>query len=185
MEGTRHDPVRLKSDFIISLIEVTMNYRDGIDPAARSMIDEYVVEAYKKYRDKPCEANIPTFHDFYDVLRRKQDPVAHYLASGLEIYTEGSLNIFAEKSNVDIHNRLICFNTKNLGKQLKTMGMSLFRTFAGIWFRKIRHCISIPGSGMMKFILASAARLPRVASQRVETRSSIWPHCDRHDTGGS
>ena len=123
------DPVRLKSDFIISLIEVTMNYRDGIDPAARSMIDRCVVEVYKKYKDDPCEANIPTFHDFYDVLRRKQDPVSHYLASGLEIFTEGSLNIFAEKSNVNIHNRLICFNTKNLGKQLKTMGMSIIQDF--------------------------------------------------------
>lgn len=123
------DPVRLKSDFIISLIEVTLNYHDGIDPAARSMIDRCVGEVYKKYREKPCKENIPTFHDFYNVLCKKQYPVAHYLASGLEIYTEGSLNVFAEKSNVDIHNRLICFNTKNLGKQLKAMAMSIIQDY--------------------------------------------------------
>ncbi len=123
------NPIPLKSDFIISLIEVTLNYRNGIDPGARSIIDRCVREIYRDYLKKPCEENIPTFRDFYNALRGIQEKDAHYLASGLEIYTEGSLNIFAEKSNVDIHNRLICFNTKNLGKQLKAMGMSIIQDF--------------------------------------------------------
>lgn len=123
------DPVPFKSNFIISLIEVTLNYRDGIDPAARSIIDRCVREVYKAYRENPCEKNIPTFKEFYDILRKKDDPVSRYLASGLEIYVEGSLNIFAGRSNVDIHNRLICFNTKNLGKQLQVMGMSIIQDF--------------------------------------------------------
>lgn len=123
------NPIPLKSDFIISLIESTLNYRDGIDPAARSIIDRCVREIYREYREHPCEANIPTFRDFYSVLRKIPDPAARCLASGLEIYIEGSLNIFSGKSNVDIHNRLICFNTKNLGRQLQLMGMSIIQDF--------------------------------------------------------
>ncbi len=62
-------------------------------------------------------------------MRSIPETPARYLASGLEIYVEGSLNIFAGKSNVDIRNRLICFNTKNLGKQLQMMGMSIIQDF--------------------------------------------------------
>jgi len=53
------------------------------------------------------------------------------LKSALEIYVEGSLNIFAEQTNVNINNRLICFNTKDLGKQLKTMGMTIIQDW--VW----------------------------------------------------
>ena len=127
--GEEEDPVPFKSDFIISLIEATLNYHDGIDPSTRSIIDRCVREVYKKYREYPREENIPTFHDFYTVLRSIPETPARYLASGLEIYVEGSLNIFAGKSNVDIRNRLICFNTKNLGKQLQMMGMSIIQDF--------------------------------------------------------
>jgi Domain of unknown function DUF87. len=123
------DPIPLKSDFIISLIEITMNYRDGIDPVARSVIDRCVRQIYQKYKEHPCEENIPTFSDFFILLKRQPEPEARYLASGLEIYVEGSLNIFASKSNIDINNRLICFNTKNLGKQLQVMGMSVIQDF--------------------------------------------------------
>ena len=127
--GEEGDPVRFKSDFIISLMEVTMNYRDGIDPSARSIIDRCVIKVYEEYKKRPDEKNIPTFMDFFRILRQQEEPAAKYLASGLEIYVEGSLNIFASKTNVNIHNRLICFNTKKLGKQLQTMGMSIIQDF--------------------------------------------------------
>ncbi len=123
------NPVPFKSDFIISLIEVTLNYRDGIDPVMRSVIDRCVREVYRNYLDNPCEENIPTFMDFYEMLQKQKEPEAKYLVSALEIYIEGSLNIFASKTNVNINNRLICFNTKDLGSQLKVMGMSIIQDF--------------------------------------------------------
>ncbi|MVB10829.1 hypothetical protein CAFE_15270 [Caprobacter fermentans] len=123
------NPIPFKSDFIISLIEVTLNYRDGIDPVARSVIDRCVRQVYQNYMKNPCEENIPTFLDFFTLLKEQPEPEAKYLASSLEIFIEGSLNIFAGKSNVNIHNRLICFNTKNLGKQLQVMGMSIIQDF--------------------------------------------------------
>lgn len=123
------NPIPFKSDFIISLIEVTLNYRDGIDPVARSVIDRCVRQVYQNYVKNPCEDNIPTFQDFFTLLKEQQEPEAKFLASALEIYVEGSLNIFASESNVNINNRLICFNTKNLGKQLQVMGMSIIQDF--------------------------------------------------------
>jgi type IV secretory pathway VirB4 component len=123
------NPVAFKSDFIISLIEVTLNYHDGIDPVMRSIIDRCVREIYKAYLDAPCEENVPTFMDFYKALQQQKESQARYLVSALEIYIEGSLNIFASKTNVNINNRLICFNTKGLGSQLKVMGMSIIQDF--------------------------------------------------------
>lgn len=123
------NPIPFKSDFIISLIEVTLNYHDGIDPVMRSVIDRCVREVYRAYLDSPCEEHIPTFMDFYEMLQKQPEPEAKYLVSSLEIYIEGSLNIFASKTNIDINNRLICFNTKDLGNQLKVMAMTIIQDF--------------------------------------------------------
>ena len=121
------DPVPFKSDFIISLLEVTLNYRNGIDPITRSIIDRCVRDIYKSYKKHPCRRNVPTFRDFYADLQQQPEPEAKTLKSALEIYIEGSLNIFAEQTNVNINNRLICFNTRDLGQQLKTMGMTIIQ----------------------------------------------------------
>lgn len=125
------DPIPFKSDFIISLLEVTLNYRHGIDPITRSVIDHCVRDIYKPYQKHPGKKNIPTFKDFYQDLGQQPSEEARMLKSALEIYVEGSLNIFAEHTNVNINNRLICFDTKDLGKQLKTMGMTIIQDW--VW----------------------------------------------------
>jgi len=106
-----------------------MNYRNGIDPITRSVIDRCVREVYKKYTQHQSESNIPTFPEFFALLKQQPEDEAKYLASALEIYITGTLNIFSHKTNIDINNRLICFNTKNLAKQLKVMGMSIIQDF--------------------------------------------------------
>lgn len=123
------NPVPFKSDFIISLIEVTLNYREGIDPVSRSVIDRCVRQVYAKYLNKPCEENIPTFPEFYELLKEQKEPEAAYLVRALEIYVEGSLNIFASESNINVKNRVISFNTKRLGKQLTAMAMTIVQDF--------------------------------------------------------
>ncbi|MCI1982596.1 MAG: ATP-binding protein [Oscillospiraceae bacterium] len=154
------DPVRFKSDFIISLIEVTMGNRDGLDLSMKSIIDRCVRGVYQKYKQHPCEENIPTFMDFYNLLKQQKEPAAKYLTSALEIYTEGSLNIFASKSNVNINNRLICFNTRNLGKQLTVMAMTVIQDFCWnrisknqaenkntwLWNDEIHHSLKSPST---------------------------------------
>lgn len=123
------DPVPFKSDFIISLIEVTLNYRDGIDPITRSIIDRCVRGIYKPYMISKNDIDVPTFVEFFELLKRQPEQEAAYLASGLEIYIQGSLNIFSKRTNIELNNRLVCFNTKKLGKQLKIMGMTIVQDY--------------------------------------------------------
>lgn len=123
------NPIPFKSDFIISLIEVTLNNSKGISDIARSVIDRCIRHIYKSYQETPSEENIPTFMDFYEFLKKQPEKEAADLVSALEIYVEGTLNIFAGKTNVDLNNRILCFNTKKLGKQLKIMGMTIIQDF--------------------------------------------------------
>ena len=123
------NPIPLKSDFIISLIEITLNYHDGLDPITKSIIDKCVREIYQPYLSKPKPQNIPTFEDFYEALLRQESQEAQDLARALEIYVHGSLNLFNGRTNVDTENRVLCFSTRNLGKQLRVMGMSIIQDF--------------------------------------------------------
>lgn len=123
------DPIPFKSDFIISLLEVILGDKRGIDPVTRSVIDRCVLEVYKAWKQAPVEENIPTFRDFYEELKKQPEEEASYLVSALEIYIVGSLNIFAERTNVSLNSRIISFNTKKLGKQLKNMAMAIIQDF--------------------------------------------------------
>ena len=66
---------------------------------------------------------MPILQDLYDLLRGQDEPEAQRLATALEIYVTGSLNVFNHRTNVDINNRIVCFDIKELGKQLKKIGM--------------------------------------------------------------
>lgn len=125
----KYSPVPFKSEFIISLLEVTLNYRDGLDTVTKSVIDRCVREIYNPYLKSKKDSDIPTFSEFFDSLNKQDEPEAKYLASALEIYVHGSLNIFSKQTNVNLNNRLICFNTKKLGSQLKTMGMTIVQDY--------------------------------------------------------
>lgn len=125
------NPLPLKSDFLISLIEDVLNFQGGIDPITRSVIDRAAREIYQPYLAKFEDEKIPTFEDFYRVLERMgtEIPEAATLAQALEIYVHGSLNLFNGRTNFDTENRVICFSTKNLGKQLRTMAQKIIQDF--------------------------------------------------------
>ena len=76
-----------------------------------------------KYFDNPVPENMPILGDLYHVLLSQEEKEAHHVATTLEIYVKGSLNLFNHRTNVDISNRLVCYNIKELGKQLKKLGM--------------------------------------------------------------
>lgn len=97
--------------------------------ASKSIIDKCVREIYQPYLSKPKQQNIPTFEDFYEALLRQESQEAQDLARALEIYVHGSLNLFNGRTNVDTENRVLCFSTRNLGKQLRVMGMSIIQDF--------------------------------------------------------
>lgn len=67
--------------------------------------------------------NVPILQDLYNTLRKQDEKEAKTLATALEIYVTGSLNVFNHRTNVDVNNRLVCYDIKELGKQLKKLGM--------------------------------------------------------------
>lgn len=117
------NPLGFKSEFILSLIELIMNRHNGIEPEERSVIDRCLPIVYQKYFENPVPENMPTLGDLYDCLRRQKEEQAQHIATALEIYVNGSLNVFNHRTNVQLDNRIVCFDIKDLGKQLKKIGM--------------------------------------------------------------
>ena len=116
-------PLSLKSDFILSLCELIVGGKDGLQPVQKTIIDRCVRLVYQDYLNDPRPENMPILEDLYDLLRAQDEKEAQYIATALEIYVTGSLNVFNHQSNVDINNRIVCYDIKELGKQLKKIGM--------------------------------------------------------------
>ena len=117
------NPLSLKSDFILSLCELIVGGRDGLQPIEKTIIDRAVHIIYQAYLNNPCPENVPILEDLYNTLRKQDEKEAKTLATALEIYVTGSLNVFNHRTNVDVNNRLVCYDIKELGKQLKKLGM--------------------------------------------------------------
>lgn len=117
------NPLSLKSDFILSLCELIVGGKNGLEPVEKTIIDRCVRLVYQNYLSDPVPENMPILQDLYDLLRNQDEPEAQRLATALEIYVTGSLNVFNHQTNVDINNRIVCFDIKELGKQLKKIGM--------------------------------------------------------------
>lgn len=121
------DPLTLKSDFILSLCELIVGGKDGLQPVEKTIIDRCVRLVYREYLANPSPERMPILQDLYDLLRKQTESEAQRLATALEIYVTGSLNVFNHRTNVDITNRLVCYDIKELGKQLKKLGMLILQ----------------------------------------------------------
>ncbi len=117
------NPLSLKSDFILSLCELIVAGKDGLAPVEKTIIDRCVRLVYQNYLTDPKPENMPILGDLYDTLRKQAEKEAQYIATALEIYVSGSLSVFNHRTNVDINNRIVCFDIRELGKQLKKIGM--------------------------------------------------------------
>ena len=116
-------PISLKSDFVLSFCELIVAGKEGLKPVEKTIIDRCVRLVYKDYLSDPRPENMPILQDLYELLRRQEEKEAQYLATSLEIYVTGSLNVFNHRTNIDIRNRIVCFDIRELGKQLKKLGM--------------------------------------------------------------
>ena len=116
-------PLSLKSDFILSLCELIVGGKEGLQPVQKTIIDRCVRLVYQTYLNDPRPENMPILEDLYNLLRAQEEKEAQYIATALEIYVTGSLNVFNHQSHVDINNRIVCYDIKELGKQLKKIGM--------------------------------------------------------------
>ncbi len=117
------NPIALKADFILSLCELIVGGKEGLQPVEKTVIDRCIHQIYQKYFENPTPENMPLLEDLYNSLLKQEEKEAKHVATALEIYVTGSLNVFNHRTNVDITNRLVCYDIKDLGKQLKKIGM--------------------------------------------------------------
>ena len=127
------NPLALKSDFILSLCELVVGGKEGLAPVEKTVIDRAVRTIYREFLADPLPERMPVLGDLYEELLRQPEPEAARVAAALELYVTGSLNVFNHRTNVELSNRLVCFDIKSLGKQLKKLGMLIVQD--QIWNR--------------------------------------------------
>ena len=116
-------PISLKADFVLSLCELIIGGKNGLEPIEKTIIDRCVRIIYRDYLQHPVPENMPILEDLYNSILAQDEPEAKRIATALEIYVKGSLNVFNHRTNIDIQNRIVAFDIKELGKQLKKIGM--------------------------------------------------------------
>ena len=132
--GEDENPVTLKSDFILSLCDLIVGGKEGLSPIEKTIIDRCTRLVYREYLQDPRPENMPVLGDLYELLRRQAEPEAQNIATALEIYVNGSLNIFNHRSNIHMDDhRVICFQLKSLGKALKEIGLLIMQD--AVWNR--------------------------------------------------
>ena len=127
------NPLSLKSDFILSLCELIVGGKEGLQPVEKTIIDRCVRLVYREYLGDPRPENMPILEDLYNELLRQDEKEAHYIATALEIYVSGSLNVFNHRTSINISNRVVSYDIKELGKQLKKIGMLIVQD--AVWNR--------------------------------------------------
>ena len=117
------NPLALKSDFVLSFCELIMGSKTGLEAIEKTVIDRAVQKIYQPYFADPRPENMPVLGDLLNALMAQGIPEADRVAQALDLYVNGSLNFFNHRTTVDIRNRLVCFDIKGLGKNLKKPGM--------------------------------------------------------------
>lgn len=141
------DPIVLKTDFVLSLCETVCGYYGGITPSQKSIVDRCVRAVYRDYlaseyideygEKRYDETKVPTLLDFQKLLASQSDREAREIALSLELYTAGSLDNFAHRTNVDVDNRFIAYNLRDVGDNMMTMAMLVIMD--SIWNRILRN----------------------------------------------
>ena len=127
------NPISTKSDFIISLCEIIVGGKYGLIAEERSVIDRCVRAIYMDFlRNQPSREKMPILSDLHQALVREGE-IALRVANSLEMYVDGSQNLFNHRTNIDLNNRIICFDIKELGNQLKKVGMLIVQD--NVWNR--------------------------------------------------
>ena len=117
------NPLALKADFILSLMELVVGGKDGLEPIERTVIDRCTRLVYRAVMQNPDSAPIPTLQNLYEILNAQPEAEARRLATALEIYCTGSLNVFNHQTNVDTDKRVTCIVLRKLGAGLRKIAM--------------------------------------------------------------
>lgn len=117
------DPLMLKAEFVLTMVELLVGGKSGLTAGERSIVSRACTLSYQKYFANPKKYPVPTLKNFYQILKDQPEPEAQSLALSLELYIEGTLSVFSHHTNVDTENRLVVYDVRDLGKQLRTLGM--------------------------------------------------------------
>ena len=161
-------PLALKSDFVLSFCELVMGGKTGLEAIERTVIDRAVKAIYRPYLANPSPENMPILSDLHQALLDQHLPEADRVAQALDLYVSGSLNVFNHKTNVDIHNRLVAFDIKELGKQLKKLGMLIIQD--QIWGRVTQN----RSQGRATWYFADEFHLLLKEEQTAAYSAEIW-----------
>ena len=118
-------PLSLKADFLLSLCELIVGGKDGLQPVEKTVIDRCVRLVYRELALGLETTKTPILQDLYDLLCQQPEPEARRIATALELYCTGSLNMFNFPTNVDLNSRVTCFVLKNLGENLRKIAMHI------------------------------------------------------------
>lgn len=119
--GDGSNPIVLKSEFVLSLCEQLMG--KSLEPQQCSIIDRCIANVYKDYMERDYDGEPPTLREFREELLKQEEKEAKDVALAIELFSNGSLNTFAKQTNVNINNRLVCYNILELKKQLQPIAM--------------------------------------------------------------
>ncbi len=131
------DPLLLKSDYVLTLMELLVGGRDGLSAAQRSIISRVTILSYQQYFARGDKSKMPTLRTVYDLLLQQPEPEAKGIALSLELYINGALSVFSKPTNVDITKRFVVYDIRDLGNALRTFGMMV--VLDQIWNRVTRN----------------------------------------------
>ena len=118
-------PLSMKADFLLSLCELILGGRDGLQPIEKTVIDRCVRLVYRKLALGIGDGKIPLLQDLYETLCKQPEPEAKRIATALELYCTGSLNLFNHHTNVSLDKRVVCIVLKGMGENLRKIAMHI------------------------------------------------------------
>ena len=134
--GDERNPLIEKSEFILSLFEQLVG-TVGVSAKEKSILDRCTYDVYREYMANNYQGEVPTLKDLYHSLLKQPEPEARGLALSSELFITGSLNTFAQPTNVDTKARIIAYDIRELGEQLMPIGMLV--TLDAIFNRVIQN----------------------------------------------
>lgn len=115
-------PISFKAEFVLSLFEQVIG-KGGVNAIQKSIVDRCLANVYKNYIKRGYTGKVPTLVDLCNDLKQQPETEALELATAMELFASGSHSTFAQKTNVNVENRLICYDILELGSQLMPIGM--------------------------------------------------------------
>ena len=127
--GDEESPLSMKADFLLSLCELIVGGKDGLQPVEKTVIDRCVRNVYRELALGIEGARTPLLQDLYEELLKQPEVEAKRVATALELYCTGSLNLFNHPTNVNLNSRVVCIVLKGLGENLRKIAMHVTNEF--------------------------------------------------------